>query len=118
MRIEAQLNKQLFYPDERVVLDFLVDNSRSGRDIKEITCSLTYKIAIKRAEEVIQTVSVDMHLLEIKGVGRNRRQEQKQEFVFDLERIFGEYQRASQDKKSAPLKITISKQKDKMQEKS
>ena len=38
MRIQAQLNKQLFYPDELVIVEFQVDNSRSERDIKEIRC--------------------------------------------------------------------------------
>jgi myosin heavy subunit len=92
-----------------VILDFLVDNSRSGRDIKEIRCSLTYFIAIKKAEEVLQTFSVDMHLLELKGVQRNKRQEQRQEFVFDLGQIIGEYQVEQSRKRQVQSKITSEK---------
>lgn len=55
MRVQAQLNKQLFYPEELVILDFLVDNSRSERDIKEIKCTLKFTVSIRKADENLQT---------------------------------------------------------------
>jgi hypothetical protein len=50
MRIRAELNKQLFYPDENVCVLFDVDNSHSERDIKEIRCSLKHDITIRKAK--------------------------------------------------------------------
>lgn len=98
MRIQAQLNKQFFYPDEQVVVEFLLDNSRSERDIKEIRCSLKYTITVRKADKTMQTVSFDMHLLEFKGVQRKRKQE-RQEFVFDLAKIIGEYHKVKEIRK-------------------
>lgn len=72
------LNKQLFYPDEKVIVDFLVDNSRSSRDIKEIRCKLTYTITVRKAEKILQTVTLDMAMLEIKGVQRKKKQEKRE----------------------------------------
>lgn len=51
MHIVAKLNKQLFYPDEQVIVEFSVDNSRSERDIKEIRCKLQHTISIKLADD-------------------------------------------------------------------
>lgn len=93
MRVQALLNKQLFYPDEQVVLDFLVDNSRSERDIKEIRCSLTYTVTVRKADEMLQTVTLDMAMMEVNGVKRKRKQETREQFVFDLKKIIGEYQK-------------------------
>jgi ribosomal protein L31E len=53
MRIQAQLNKQLFYPDEEVILDFLIDNSLSERDIKEIRAKLRYTVTVRKADELL-----------------------------------------------------------------
>ena len=75
MRIQAQLNKHLFYPDELVILDFLVDNSRSERDIKEIACTLKYTVSVHKANQTLQTITLDMHMIEFKGVPRKKKQE-------------------------------------------
>ena len=53
MHVVAKLNKQLFYPDEQVIVEFTVDNSRSERDIKEILCKLQHTISIKKADDTL-----------------------------------------------------------------
>ena len=72
-------------------MDFLVDNSRSERDIKEIRCSLTYTVTVRKGEETLQTMVLDMALMEVNGVKGKKRQETRERFVFDLKKIFGEY---------------------------
>lgn len=47
------MNKQLFYPEEEVVLDFLVDSTRSERDIKEIRARLKYTVTVRKADETL-----------------------------------------------------------------
>jgi len=91
MHIVANLNKQLFYPDEQVIVEFSVDNSRSQRDIKEIRCSLMHTIAIKLADESLSTINYSLGVQDLKGVQRNKRQE-RQEFIFDLQQILNEFQ--------------------------
>jgi hypothetical protein len=77
MHILAQLNKSLFYPDEQVIVEFSVDNSRSERDIKEIRCCLQHKISIKQAEESLQTIQYSLGIQEFKGVQKNKIQERQ-----------------------------------------
>lgn len=60
-----------------MILDFSVDNSRNERDIKEIRSSLKHTITIKKADDVLQTVSYDLSLLEFKGVQKKKIQEQQ-----------------------------------------
>jgi len=57
MRVLAKLNKSLFYPDEKVIMEFSVDNTRSERDIKDIRCALVHTITIKRADQSLQKIS-------------------------------------------------------------
>ena len=68
MRIHANLNKQLFFPDELVVVEYLVDNSRSEKDIKEIRGCLKWSVVVRRAGREMQRETVDLQMLEFKGV--------------------------------------------------
>jgi len=95
MTIQAQLNKHLFFPDERVVLDFQVDNSRSERDIKEINCTLRQTVTVRRADKVLQTVTHELHMIEFLGIARKQKRNQKDQLVFDLASIFAEYNQIS-----------------------
>jgi hypothetical protein len=72
MHIVAKLNKQLFYPDEQVIVEFSVDNSRSERDIKEIRCSIMHTISIKLADESLSTINYSLGIQELKGVQKNK----------------------------------------------
>jgi Arrestin (or S-antigen), C-terminal domain len=76
MRLQAQLNKELFYPDEQVIVEFEVDNSRSERDIKQIRCSLKHNISIRKAHEQLQNISNVLYMIENNGVAKNKRQDQ------------------------------------------
>lgn len=95
LTIQAQLNKHLFFPDEKVLLDFQVDNSRSERDIKEINCTLKQTVTIRRADKVLQTVTHELHMIEFLGIARKQKRHQKDQLVFDLASILAEYNQIS-----------------------
>lgn len=43
----------MFFPDEKITVNIQIDNSRSERDIKDIQCTLTQNIKIKKAGKVL-----------------------------------------------------------------
>jgi sporulation-control protein spo0M len=63
VKIHASLNKQMFFPDEKVIVNIQIDNSRSERDIKDIQCTLTHNIVIRKADEILQESHFDLQLL-------------------------------------------------------
>ena len=75
MKVMTSLNKSLFYPDEQIIVNFVVDNSRSERDIKEIRCTVKHKVQIMKAEEQLQSINYNLSMQEVKGVKKNRVQE-------------------------------------------
>ena len=50
------------------MLDFFVDSTRSERDIKEIRAKLKYTVTVRKADETLQTLDLDMARVE---KGRN-----------------------------------------------
>ena len=103
MRIRAELNKQLFYPDENVCVLFDVDNSHSERDIKEIRCSLKHDITIRKAKQTMLSISNTLFQIDHKGITSSKKEE-KQEFVFDLNEIFTELKKLWQESHNPPKK--------------
>lgn len=78
----------MFYPDEKVIVSFKVDNSKSARDIKEIDCTLNYQINIKKnAYTPLVTFSSDLYLLQFRGVEKNQIRD-NEEIVLNLKQIF------------------------------
>lgn len=91
--IRARLNKQIFYPNEKIVLKIQIDNSGSQSNIKKIHCSLKQTIAIKKhlrekwtgekKGESLHSWDFEMKRLTLEAVGKNQVQE-FEEFKFDL----------------------------------
>ena len=54
VQINAQINKQMFYPNEKIYFNIEVDNSKSERNIKDIQCTLTHNITIKKGQKIVQ----------------------------------------------------------------
>jgi sporulation-control protein spo0M len=73
MKIQAQLNKRLFYPDEAVKVELEVDNSHSSRDIKEIRCSLKHEITIRKGKTALQNISNTLCMLEKIEINKRER---------------------------------------------
>eukprot|EP00347_Sterkiella_histriomuscorum_P006308 403353261 len=93
VKLRASINKQLFYPDEVVKVSFEVDNSRSARDIKIVTCTLTHNLQIMKGQHVVQELNFDLKLIQFKGINKGCVQNTK-EFLFNLEQIFQEYKQS------------------------
>jgi hypothetical protein len=53
MKIHASLNKQMFFPNEKVIVNIQIDNSRNKRDIKDIQCTLTHNVIIRKADKTL-----------------------------------------------------------------
>ena len=78
----------MYYPDEKVIVKFKVDNSKSARDIKEIDCTLNYQIIIKKnAYTPLTTFSSDLFLLQFTGVEKNQIRDHE-EITLNLKQIF------------------------------
>ncbi|CDW85973.1 UNKNOWN [Stylonychia lemnae] len=112
VEIHAQINKQLFYPNEQVIVNYYVDNTRNQRDIKNVSCTLTHNIQIMKGQKVMNELSFDLKLIQFSGIQRFTKQERK-EFLFDLSKVFSHFPGSNQmidikrRKKSILRRVTI-----------
>lgn len=53
VKVRASLDKQMFFPNEKIQFSIEVDNTQSERNIKEIQCTLTHNIIIKKGKKAI-----------------------------------------------------------------
>lgn len=68
IRINAFLNKQMFYPDEKVIIKIQIDNSTSSCDIKQIDCNLTHTLKVKNANDCLHKESINLKFIHFEGV--------------------------------------------------
>lgn len=48
VQVNIKVNKQMFFPNEKIRVLFSVDNTKNKRDIKDVQCTLTYNVKIKK----------------------------------------------------------------------